>query len=207
MARVGVLGRALPASERRVRHHRVLTWRTLVYVAVLYLVLCQVPLVPRRWSLLPAVGAAVVPVGPTGLDAAQCQLLRDDFVDVFMDADGGEIADCHSAVVALVWDQIVGRKYGVRSFDGVRHNTTDAQLSELLMRAALGTYVDTTDPLRAFARVRADPFEGRVVRVPGDADVKVWVLQVVLFAALAAVWQSWWVGASALDSSSKKEEK
>jgi hypothetical protein len=192
--------RKTPSSERRLCRRGVLSYRLVFAVAVLYAFLCHMPLIGSiipRVQLFPAAHAATVPSTTTlDVNATQCTLLRDSFVEMFLDSDAGEVVDCRSAVVALVWDHIINRKYGVASFEQIRHNTTDAQLAELVMRAALGTYIDTTDPSRSFARIRADVYEGRVVRVPGDSDVKVGILEVALVAALLAVWQGWWMASA-----------
>lgn len=196
-----------PVSSRRRRQRQTLFSMTFVLaVTVLYIALCHVPYFGTglpRFAMFPG-AMAQVPValarGPSALTTAQCTMVRDDFVKMFMDHDSGEILDCHSLVVALVWDHVIVRQYGVERFDDLRSyengtNTglSDIKISQLLMRAAVGAYVDTTDPTRSFTRIRADPYNGRVVRVPGSSDMQVTMLEVALVAALVAVWQSWWL--------------
>jgi hypothetical protein len=195
-------------SERFKKHHDVLSLKFVIVVAVIYVVLCHMPLIGTglpKLHLLPGAEASTIVDGPVLLTNFQCKLLRDDFVEMFMEHDTGEIEDCHSAVVALVWDQIIVRQYGINSFEDLRPNAnattgnattwviSDASISKLLMRAALGSYVDTTDPTRSFAKIRADAYAGRVVRIPASSEVKVTILEVALVAALLAVWQGWWI--------------
>ena len=191
------------SSERFKKHHAVLSIHFVIFVAIIYAILCHVPLIGivlPKIHLLPAAEASTIVPGPVLLTVSQCKLLRDDFVEMFMEEDTGEIEDCHSAVVALVWHQIIVRQYGINSFEDLRSNEnatssviSDAQISKLLMRAALGSYVDTTDPNRSFAKIRADAYAGRVVRIPGSSEVKVTILEVALVASLMAVWQGWWI--------------
>jgi hypothetical protein len=190
-------------SERFKKHHGVLSLKFLIVVAMLYVLLCHMPLIGTglpKLHLLPGAEASTIVDGPVLLTTFQCKLLRDDFVEMFMEHDTGEIEDCHNAVVALVWDQIIVRQYGITSFEDLRPNgnattwvISDASISKLLMRAALGSYVDTTDPTRSFAKIRADAYAGRVVRIPASSEVKVTILEVALVAALLAVWQGWWI--------------
>jgi hypothetical protein len=191
------------ASERFKKHHSVISINFVIGVAILYAFLCHVPVIGTllpTLAILPGAHASMSVAGPVFLTSAQCLMVRDDFVEMFMDNDSGEIEDCHSAVVALVWDQIIVRQYGINSFEDLRPTVngtipliSDAKISKLLMRAALGSYVDTTDPTRSFATIRADAYAARVIRVPGNSDVKVQILEVALVAALLAVWQGWWI--------------
>lgn len=177
------------------RNRDVVSLKLVFLVAVVYLILCHAPVIgpvlsKTTFGVSGAYADSVV-AHPVGLTTPQCMMVRDEFVHIFMDEDSGIVVDCNSSVVALVWNQMVSRQYGVNSFDDLR-NTTDANIAKILMRAALGSYVDTTDPTRSFANIRADAYAGRVTRVPSDADVKVGILEVTLVAALLAVWQSWW---------------
>jgi hypothetical protein len=191
------------ASERFKKHHSVISINFVIGVAIVYAILCHVPVIGTllpRLEILPGAHGSISVEGPVLLTTSQCYMIRDDFVEMFMDKDSGEIQDCHSAVVALVWDQIIVRQYGINSFEDLRPTVngtisliSDATISKLLMRAALGSYVDTTDPTRSFATIRADAYAARVIRVPGNADVKVQILEVALVAALLAVWQGWWI--------------
>jgi hypothetical protein len=196
----------------------ILSIQFLVFVAFLYVVICFVPVLGDalpKLQLLPGAYADTIVTGPVSLTAAQCALIRDDFVELFMDEDSGEIQDCHSAVIALVWDQVIVRQYGIKSFDDLRRNknvtshgvytngtadvesdgdtwlVADAVISKILMRSVLGSYIDTTDPTRSFATIRADPYASRIVRVPASSELKVSMLEVVIVAALVAVWQGW----------------
>jgi hypothetical protein len=129
------------------------------------------------------------------LTEEQCMLVRDNFVKMFMDKHSGDIMDCHNDVVQKVWDHTLLRVYNISTFEDVRNKevVSDEQLTQILMRTALGSYIDTTDTSRSFARIRADAYTGEVKRMPGNSDVKVGILEVALVASLLAVWQGWWV--------------
>jgi len=135
----------------------------------------------------------------TGLTPTQCGYLLDEFRNTFIREGDGypQIDSCETRVVRLMWDQLLNRVYStygteINSYASLR-NLSDQQFAKLIINAAAGSLMDSTqqDSDSAVIRIRVNS-HGHFSRYVLHDTNRIAALQTMLVVSITTLAVTWW---------------
>ena len=133
------------------------------------------------------------------LNSTQCEYLLYEFRNTFIRAGDGypTIDSCDKRVIRLMWDQLLNRVYSTSGTEiysyGSLRNLTDQQFAKLIVNAAAGSLMDSTQQNSddAVIRIRVNS-HGHFSRYVLHDTNRIAALQTMLVLAISTLAVTWW---------------